>query len=270
MSDYPVDRLPIEKIERLAREVLAWCPKLENGAIDILRTLRMSKVKTVHGDKVLRLVLVDDDQLPDDVAHMWASKDRVTITARASLWEKAQQQDPEVLKDLRHEFGHALLHSSGRTASRVPLARKLNGNSDYKSIDTECSAEKQADAMAACLAMPLNKIRPSADVRDVVADWNVLLTEAQWRLERVRLTTPKRIPESIRRDIDRLGVQNGMPAAAQALWDQLPEVSDMSPQVARIADGFLVEYCEYKKCTQTGWIVMSGKVVPLMPRMCDL
>jgi hypothetical protein len=63
MTDYTVDRLSIERIEGFARDVLANCPKLPNSAIDILATLRLPTVMTIHGRKVLRLKLVADDGL---------------------------------------------------------------------------------------------------------------------------------------------------------------------------------------------------------------
>ena len=42
MSDYAVDRLSIERIEGFARELLAECPKLANGAIDILANSKIT------------------------------------------------------------------------------------------------------------------------------------------------------------------------------------------------------------------------------------
>src|ERR1700693_3376062 len=105
MTDYTVDRLSIEKIEEYAGEVLVSCPKLPNGAIDILSALRQPTVKTIHGRKVLRLKLVADDHLPDDFAHVWSSNDRVTVTARTSLWNRAESNDADALKDLGPGFG---------------------------------------------------------------------------------------------------------------------------------------------------------------------
>jgi hypothetical protein len=114
MSDYTVDRLSIERIEEYARHVLADCPKLANGAIDILKTLRLPRVTTIHGIKVLRLNLVADDLLPGKLAQVWAGDGRVTVTARISLWNKGEAGDAGALKELRHEFGHVLLHSGLR------------------------------------------------------------------------------------------------------------------------------------------------------------
>jgi hypothetical protein len=187
MTDYTVAPLSIEKIEEHARGILVDCPKLSNGAIDILKTLRSPKVKTINGTKVLRLKLVADELLPDKFAQVWAGGGRVTVTARASLWNKAEDHDPEALKDLRHEFGHVVLHSAGRTTSAITLDRRLEGNAIHNFIDPDRRAENQANWIAACLAMPLNKIQPSMDVREVSADWNVPLAEAQWRLEHIRL-----------------------------------------------------------------------------------
>jgi IrrE N-terminal-like domain len=180
MTDYTVTPLSIEKIEEYARDALARCPKLLSGAIDILATLRLPRVKTIYGEKVLRLKLLADELLPDDLAHVWAGEDRVTVSARITLWNKAEASDCEALKELRHEFGHVLLHSGARTKSNVTLDRKMGGNATYKFFEEESSAERQADRMASCLAMPYNKIRPDMDVRDVSADWNVPLSEAQW------------------------------------------------------------------------------------------
>lgn len=102
MTDYTVDPLSIEKIEEHARRVLADCPKLPNGAIDILAALRLPTVRTIHGAKVLRLSLVADDLLPGKLAQMWASDGRVAVTARTSLWNKAESCDADALKELRH------------------------------------------------------------------------------------------------------------------------------------------------------------------------
>jgi IrrE N-terminal-like domain len=198
MSDYRVDRLSIEKIERFASDFLVGCPKLPNGAIDILAALRQPRIKTIHGHKVLRLKLVADEHLPNDLAHVWSKEDRVTVTARTSLWNKAQDGDVEALRDLRHEFAHALLHSGAQTKSNVTLDRKLAGNATYNFIEDDRSAERQADWMAACLAMPSGKIRPDMDVRDAAADWGVPLREAQWRLELLRSTAPKRMSAGLR------------------------------------------------------------------------
>ena len=52
MTDYRVDSLSVERIEEYARRVLTDCPKLANGAIDILKTLRLPTVRTIHGVKV--------------------------------------------------------------------------------------------------------------------------------------------------------------------------------------------------------------------------
>jgi hypothetical protein len=267
MTDYTVAPLSIEKIEEHARNILVDCPKLSNGAIDILKTLRLPSVKTIHGTKVLRLKLVADDLLPDKLAQVWASVGRVTVTARASLWNKAEDHDPGALKELRHEFGHVVLHSSGRTSSAVTLDRRLEGNAIHKFIEPNRRAEDQADWMASCLAMPLNEIKPSMDVRDVSANWNVPLDEAQWRLERARLVAPKRIPESIRRNIDTFRANAGIPALAQTLWDQLPRAPNRPPDMGRLADGFLVEYQQYNQFTQTGWTVEGQRIVPLMLKM---
>jgi hypothetical protein len=267
MTDYTVDRLSIEKIEEHARRVLADCPKLPNGAIDILAALRLPTVKTIHGAMVLRLSLVADDLLPGKLAQTWASDGRVTVTARTSLWNKAESHDADALKELRHEFGHVLLHSGARTKSAVTLNRQLGGNANHIFIDADCSAENQADRMAACLAMPFSKILPSMDVRDVSADWNVPLKEAQWRLERVRLIAPKRMSSALMRDIEWLRDGSRLTEQAQALWDKLPSAPDTCPTRARVANGFLIEYCQYNKYTQTGWAVEAGKIVPLMMKM---
>lgn len=267
MTDYTVDPLSIERIEQYARSVLADCPNLSNGAIDILKTLRLPSVKTIHGTKILRLNLVADELLPDKFAQVWASSGRVTVTARASLWNRAEDHDPDALKELRHEFGHVVLHSGAATSSAVTLDRRIDGNDIHKFIDQDRSAENQADWIASCVAMPLNQIQPSMDVRDVSANWNVPLDEAQWRLERVRLIAPKRLPDSIRRNIDTLHARTGIPASAQALWEQLPCAPNALPTVARLANGFLVEYGQYKRYTQTGWTVEGMKVVPLMLKM---
>ena len=87
MTDYRVDRLTIEKIEEHARACLTDCPKMPNGAIDILATLRAPRVKTIHGIKILRLKLVSDELLPDKLAQVWVGDGRVTVTARTSLME---------------------------------------------------------------------------------------------------------------------------------------------------------------------------------------
>ena len=123
MSDYPVDRLSIERIEGFARDVLADCPKLPNGAIDILAALRLPTVKTIHGPKILRLKLVADEFLPEDLAHVWSSNGRVTVTARTSLWNKDQANDVGALKVLRHEFGRAL-------ALKGPYKLRCNARSE--------------------------------------------------------------------------------------------------------------------------------------------
>src|SRR5450432_2561069 len=125
MTDYTVDRLSTDKIEEFARNYLANCPKLPCGAIDILKSLRLPTVKTIHGLKVLRLKLVADDLLPDKLAQVWASDGRVTVTARTSLWNRADAGGSDALKEFRHEFGHMLLHSGARTKSAVPLDRQL-------------------------------------------------------------------------------------------------------------------------------------------------
>ena len=208
-----------------------------------------------------------DDLLPEDLAHVWSSNDRVKLTARIALWNKSETNDVDALKTLRHEFGHVILHSGARTKSAVTLDRKVEGNAVHKFIDEECSAERQADWIAACLAMPLSKMRPSADARDVCADWNVPPGEAQWRLERVRAAAPKRLPDSLKRDIDRLRVGSQVTPLAQRLWDQLPLAPDMSPAAARMANNFLVEYGQYNRFTQTGWAVEAGRIVPLMLKM---
>jgi IrrE N-terminal-like domain len=267
MSDYRVERLSIEKIEGFARDFLADCPKLPSGAIDILAALRQPRIKTIHGYKVLRLKLEADEHLPDDLAHVWSTDGRVTVTARASLWNRAGAGEVDALKDLRHELGHVLLHSDAQTKSNVTLDRKLAGNATYKFIEDECSAERQADWIAACLAMPSKKIRPEMDVRDVAADWGVPLYEAQWRLERARSVAPKRMSPAVVRDIEWLRAGSRLTEQAQALWDQLPSSPDTSPARARIANGFLIEYCQYNKYTQTGWAVEAGKIVPLMLKM---
>ena len=82
MSDYSVDPLSIERIEEYAREILVDCPKLSNGAIDVLKTLRLPSVRTIHGTKILRLKLVADELLPDKFAQVWAGVGRVTVTAQ--------------------------------------------------------------------------------------------------------------------------------------------------------------------------------------------
>ena len=252
MTDYRVDPLSVEKIEAVARDVLANCPKLPSGAIDILSTLRLPTVKTVRGVRILRLKLVADDLLPDTLAHVWVGEGQITVTARTSLWNRAENYDADALKDLRHEFGHVVLHPETPTKGNVTLNRELNGNAVHKFIEAERSVEKQADWLAACLAMPFNKMSPAMDVRDVVADWNVPKSEAQWRLERVRSVAPKRLPESLKRDLDRLRAGSEVTPQAQALWDQLPLASGRPRTAARIANGFLVEYCQYKQCNQTG------------------
>jgi hypothetical protein len=267
MSDYTVDRLSIERIEGFARELLVECPKLANGAIDILATLRLPTIKTIHGVKTLRLKLVADDLLPGKLAQVWVGDGRVTVTARTSLWNKAEDNNAEALKDLRHEFGHVVLHSGARTKGQVTLNREVAGNSIHKFIEAERSAENQANWIAACLAMPLSKMHSSMDVRGVSAGWNVPLEEAQWRLELVRSAAPKRLSDSLKRDIDWLRAGSRVTAQAQALWDNLPMAPDTPCTVARIADGFLVEYCQYNQYTQTGWTVEIGKIIPLMRKM---
>jgi hypothetical protein len=230
MTDYRVDPLSIERIERFAREVLASCPKLPNGAIDILATLRLPTVKTINGVRILRLKLVADDLLPGKLAHVWVGDGRITVTARASLWNEAEDHDAEALKELRHEFGHVLLHPEAHTKGAATLNRELEGNTTPKFIEPERSAENQANWIAACLAMPFSKMSPSMDVRDIVADWNVIPSEAQWRLQRVRSAAPKRLPESLKRDIDWLLAGSRVTPQAQGLWNQLPMAPDKPPQ----------------------------------------
>jgi hypothetical protein len=267
MTDYTVDSLSMERIEAIARDVLASCPKLPSGGIDILAALRLPTVKTIRGVRTLRLKLVADDLLPGKLAQVWVGDGRITATARTSLWNKAEDNDAEALKELRHEYGHVLLHSGAPTKGAVTLNRELGGNAVHKFIEADCSAENQADWIAACLAMPFNKFSPSMDVRDVVADWNVPKREAQWRLERVRSVSPKRLPDSLKRDIDWLRAGSQVTPQAQALWDRLPLAADRPPTVARIANGFLVEYSKYNQCAQTGWAVEANKIVPLMLKM---
>ena len=156
MTDYTVAPLSIEKIEEHARNILVDCPKLSNGAIDILKILRLPKVKTIHGTKVLRLKLVTDELLPDKFAQVWAGGGRVTVTARASLWNKAEDHDPEALKDLRHEFGHVVLHSAGSTTSAVTLDRRLEETPSTIS-STQIAAQRIRQIDRACLAMPLEQ-----------------------------------------------------------------------------------------------------------------
>ena len=43
MTDYTVAPLSIEKIEEHARNILVDCPKLSNGAIDILKTSEIAE-----------------------------------------------------------------------------------------------------------------------------------------------------------------------------------------------------------------------------------
>lgn len=267
MTDYRVDPLSIERIEGFARDVLANCPKLSNGAIDILATLRLPTVKTICGVRILRLKLVADDLLPGKLAHVWVGDGRITVTARTSLWNKAEAHDAEALKELRHEFGHVLLHPEAHTKGAVTLNRELEGNAVRKFIEADRSAENQANWIAACMAMPFSKMSPSMDVRDVIADWNVLRSEAQWRLERVRSAAPKRLPELLKRDINWLRAGSHVTPQAQALWNQLPLAADRPATVARIANGFLVEYGQYNQYTQTGWTVEAGRIVPLMLKM---
>lgn len=267
MTDYTVTRRSIDKIEEIAAEILAECPRLASGAIDILTALRSPEIKTVAGKKTLRLTLVPDELLPTKLAQMWAGRNRVTITARMSLWNKAEKYDPDASKDLRHEYSHAVLHSAERTSSAVTLNRQLGGNTVHRFIDEECRAENQADWLAACLAMPRTKIKPEMDVRDVGAEWNVPLKEAQWRLERVRITSPKRTPEAIRRNLEALKTAELVPSFAQTLWDKLPLAPDWAPSLARLANGYLVEYSHYRRYTQTGWAVEGNRVVPLMLTM---
>jgi hypothetical protein len=267
MSDFTVTRRSIEQIEQIACDHLSDCPKLPNGSIDVLTALRQPSIKTIQGSKTLRLKLVADQMLPEKLAQMWASKDRVTITARASLWNRAEEQNPESLKDLRHEYCHGLLHSNERTSGNVALDRQVLGNKVYDFITPEQRAEDQADWLAACLALPRAKISPDANVQDIVAFWNVTLKEALWRLERIRLELPKRIPETMKRRIETLKTAGSIPDTVQALWDGLPYAPDLQPSYARIASGFLVEYSEYRKYTQTGWSAENGRIVPLILKM---
>lgn len=269
MTDYRVDRLSFEKIEDHAHVLLAGLPTLPKGGIDILAALRLPKVKTIHGTKTLRLNLVADDLLPDKLAQVWVGEGRVSVTARLSVWNRAQEGDPEALRVLRHEFGHVLLHSDARTKSAVPLDRQLGGNTLHKFIEPDCSAERQADAIAACLAMPRGMIRPSMEARDMSANWNVPLKEAQWRLERVRAAAPKRLSDALKRDLALLRAGSEVTPQARQLWDQLPLAPDTPRAVGRLADGYLIEYCQYNSYTQTGWAVESGRVIPLIVKMCQ-
>lgn len=266
MSDYTVDPLSIEKIEEFAKQALDNCPRLESGAIDVLSALRSPTIKTRHGLKTLRLKLVPDEHLPDKLAQVWARGDRVTVTVRMSLWNKAEEHDPDALKELRHEFGHVYLHSGARTNSAVTLDRQIAGNTVRNFIEKDHRVEWQADCFAACLGMPRSKILPAMDVRDVCAEWNVPLDEARLRLEQIRLTAPKRVPDSVRRNIDALKASSITPQV-QALWNQLPCAPDRPGNFAKLARGFLVEYGQYNKYTQTGWAIEGGKVVPLMLKM---
>ncbi len=267
MSDYTVDRLPMERIESFAREVLAECPKLPNGAIDILATLRLPRVWTIHGVKTLRLKLVADDLLPGKLAQVWVGDGRVTVTARTSLWNKAEDSDADALKVLRHEFGHVILHSGARTKGEVTLNREVAGNALHRFIDAERSAENQANWIAACLAMPLSKMQASTDASVGSAAWNVPLDEARCRLEWVRSAAPKRLSGSLKRDINWLRTGSRLTIQAQALWDNLQMAPDRPCTAARIVDGFLIEYEQYNSYTQTGWAVENGKIVPLMSKM---
>jgi hypothetical protein len=267
MTDYTVTRRSVEQIEQIARDVLVDCPKLPNGAIDILTALRQPWIKTIQGKKKLRLKLVADELLPDKLAQVWAVKDRVTVTVRASLWTRAAEFDPEGLKELRHEFSHGVLHSEERTKGHVALDRQLLGNKVHNFIDPEQRAEDQADWLEACLAMPRDKVSPEADVRDLVASWNVTLKEAQWRVERVRASAPKRIPETIKRRMETIRAVGRIPDTFQSLWDDLPPAPNFLPSAARLARGYLIEYAQYQKYTQTGWDVESGRIIPLMPKM---
>jgi hypothetical protein len=267
VSDHRVEPLSIDRIEQYARETLARCPRLPCGGIDILAALRQPTVKTIHGQKILRLEIVRDELLPDNLAHVWSAHQRVKVSVRADLWNRATDGDPHALRDLRHEYSHVVLHSGARTKSYATLDRKAGGNATHKFFEDERSAEKQANWFAACLAMPSGKIQPSMDIRNICADWNVPLDEAQRYLERVRATAPKCLPASFKRDIDHLRSGNGVTSTARQLWDQLPYAPDYSPTAARLVDGFLVEYCEYNKYSQTGWGVESGKIIPLMLKM---
>ena len=267
MTDYTVASLSIEKIEEHAQQTLTWCPRIPSGAIDILAALRLPTVRTIHGTKTLRLKLVADELLPEKLAQVWAGGNRVTVTVSMSLWNRAQDYEPEALKDLRHEYSHTILHSAARTSSAVTLDRRLGGNAVHNFIDPDRRAENQADWLAACLAMPATKIKPGMDVRDISADWNVPIQEACWRLERVRMAAPKRIPDSFRRNLRAIADCNTIPAFAQALWDQLPCLPDSPSSAVRVAEGFMVELHEFRKCSQTGWAVEGGKIVPLMPNM---
>ncbi len=269
MSDYAVDPLSIEKIEEFAKGVLSDpdCPKLANGAIDVLKALRLPRVRTRHGVKTLRLKLVPDQLLPDKLAQVWARGDRVTVTARTSLWNRAEEHDSSALKELRHEYGHVYLHSGARTNSAVTLDRQVGGNTVHNFIDPERRVENQADWLAACLALPRAKVSPEMDVRDLSADWNVPIDEAKWRLEQVRLCAPKRLSESLRQKIDTILRHGDVPTFAQNLWDQLPDAPTMPPEKFRLADSFLVEFSQYNCFVQTGWTVERDKIVPLMLKM---
>jgi hypothetical protein len=267
MTDYTVTRRSLEQIEQIAKDILAHCPKQPTGAIDILAALRQPRIRTVTGEKILRLKLVANDLLPNRVAQMWGSSERVTITARISLWNRAEEFYVEAQKDLRHEYSHGILHSEERTKGNVPLNRLIGGNKAHEFIEPERRAEDQADWLAACLGMPRETISSSVDVRDLIADLNVTLEEAQWRLEKVRLAAPRRISETLRSSIETIRAAGSIPGDVQALWDNLPLAPDYLPRDGRLAGGFLIEYCQYRMYNQTGWNSENGRIVPLMLKM---
>jgi hypothetical protein len=243
-----------------SRTLLRWIRESGQAGQEVIDVLRIYEAAKIE------IAVRRNTEMGDDLARAAPLSNRVFT--RASLLQAAKRDDEMAGLEFAHELGHVVFHRGPEVK-----ARKLGGNAKEGFIRERESAEEQAWKFARAVKMPLPIARICASADELAQRCSVPLEHARLRLAEIdEFVRPRETPAFVRAFLEKqkspreLAEERRAAEAKERLrpWSSAQRIPN-EPSARLCSSGrWRVEWSEFGKMTQCGWLVRDGKIVAWM------
>jgi hypothetical protein len=149
--------------------------------LNIIACLQSGRILTDHGEKILVYRALEDVEMGKSDAKTEFEKDRVTISVKKSVHEKALFGDGRSRMTLAHELGHGVMHC-GTPKYRMA---EISGSTSFSKTNALESAEHQAKVFASAFLIHDRQAAELGSAEEISEEFGVSLQAAEIAFERL-------------------------------------------------------------------------------------
>jgi IrrE N-terminal-like domain len=216
-KDYPVDERSDDLVRETAKTARSTFAVLEDDYVDLISTLRKTRINTRFGLKELRYKVGRDEDMQGTEGLTVFAPGLVTIVLSPTTHDALRFGDGRARNTAAHELGHAIMHQG------LPMARGSMVGGANRWIPPYRSAEHQAKVFAPALLIDDTVALKLSVEKEVALRFGVSFDSAEIYLKNLRKPDERRrVFAELRRLTDKIDLSEGADLRPRFLSDPCP------------------------------------------------